>query len=468
MGKTEEKTVMEAIEAARTGAVRGKIAALYDAGSFMEIDTLREDANCAAGFGTVHGRPVYCFAQDSASHGGAMTASQCRKIVKLLDMARMNGGPVVAMIDSAGVKVTEGAAALPCYAEIFAKMTRLSGVCPMVTVVIGECRGVAAMFTQVSDVSIQVKGGVVALHPAAVMNSRKGITLSEEALFGGETMASQGAVSLCASTVEEALETAARILDALPGCNAEDAPLCDGDDLNRLLSACDGEDVKSLAADMADGGTLTELSAAYGSRAHTWLATVGGHSVGLVATDHAVENGRLDAPSCAKIARFVRLCDCFSLPVITLVNTDGLEVPEVKAQSWLMRAAAQMLYAYAEATCPKLCVVTGNAIGAAYVAMGGKAIADVVYAWENAVIAPVTPEVAAAAFEDARLSAGEDRGVLENEYRRSTGAGKAAADGLADDVIAPRDTRKVLIAAMEFLASKRDVNLPRKHGNLPL
>ena len=154
--------------------------------------------------------------------------------------------------------------------------------------------------------------------------------------------------------------------------------------------------------------------------------------------------------------------------MITLVNTDGLEVPEIKAQSWLMRSGAQMLYAYAEATCPKLCVITGSAIGAAYVAMGGKAIADVVYAWENAVIAPVTPEVAAAAFEDERLTAGEDRKALEDEYRRSVSARRAAEEGLVDDVIDPAETRKVLIAAMEFLSSKRDVNLPRKHGNLPL
>ncbi len=468
MGKTEDKTLLEAVEAARTGAVRERIASLFDAGSFMEIDTLRTDANCAAGFGTVHGRPVYCFAQDHALNGGAMTASQCRKIVKLLEMARMNGAPVVAMIDSAGVKVTEGASALPHYAEIFAKMTRLSGVCPMITVVLGECRGIASMFTQVSDVSVQVKGSVVALHSANVMNSQKGRMQTEEALFGAETMASQGAVTLSAETSGEAMELVSRVLDALPGCNAEDAPLSDGDDLNRTLIACDGEDPAALVSEMADSGLYTELGAAYGTRAHTYLAGVGGHSVGLVATDHAVENGRLDAASCAKIARFVRMCDCFSLPVITILNTDGLEVPEVKGQSWLMRTSAQMLYAYAEATCPKLCVITGNAIGAAYVAMGGKAIADVVYAWENAVIAPVTPEVAAAAFDDEKLSAGADRAALENDYRRSVSAARAAGDGMVDDVIDPRDTRKVLIAAMEFLSSKRDVNLPRKHGNLPL
>ncbi len=468
MGKTEEKTVLEAIEAARTGAVREKIAALFDAGSFMEIDTLREDANCAAGFGTVHGRPVYCFAQDHASHGGAMTAAQSRKIVKLLEMARMNGGPVVAMIDSAGVKVTEGAAALPHYAEIFARMTRLSGVCPMITVVLGECRGIAAMFTQVSDVTVQVKGSKVALHPAAVMNGVKGKTLSEEELFGAGTMAAQGAVSLCAESAEAALDMTARILDALPGCNAEDAPLNDGDDLNRVLSGCDGEDAPGLAAMMADSGIITELGGDHGKAAHTFLTSIGGHSVGLVATDHTVDGGRLDAAACAKIARFVRMCDCFSLPVITLLNSDGLQVPAVSAQSWLMRTSAQMLYAYAEATCPKLCVITGSAIGPVYVAMGGKAIADVVYAWENAVISPVTPEVAAAAFADDRLTAGEDRAKVEDDFRSACSARKAASDGLVDDVIDPAETRKILIAAMEYLSSKRDVNLPRKHGNLPL
>ncbi len=397
-----------------------------------------------------------------------MTQAQAQKAVKLLEMARTTGSPVVMMIDSAGVKVTEGAASLPAYSEVFAKMARLSGVVPMITLVVGECRGIAALFTQISDVSIQCKGGLVALHPASVMNSVKGKTSTEEALFGAQTMAAQGAVTLSAATPEEALGLAARVLDALPGCNAEEAPMADGDDLNRLLNCSDSEDVAALAAEMADSGDLIELSGDYGKRVHTYLAHLGGHSVGLVATDHAVEGGRLDAASCAKTARFVRMCDCFSLPVITLVNTDGLEVPEAGAQSWLMRTSGQMLYAYAEATCPKLAVITGSAIGPAYVAMGGKAIADVVYGWENAYIAPLTPEVAAAAFDDDKLTAGADRSALEQEYKNASGARNAAELGLLDDVIEAKDTRKVLIASLEYLSSKRDVNLPRKHGNLPL
>ncbi len=482
MDNMDGKTVLEMREAVRAGdaaaaakqhaagraTARERIASLFDAGSFMEVDTLRDGANCVAGFGTVHARPVYCFAQDHTLSGGAMTEAQAEKIVKVLDMARLNGGPVVAMLDSAGMKVTEGAASLPAYAKIFAKMTRMSGICPMITLVMGECRGAAALFTQVSDIAIQVKGSALALHASKVMNSQKGVTLSDEALFGPGTMAGQGAVALEAGSEEEAVSLAISLLDMLPGSNLEDAPLSDEDDLNRTLIACDQEDARSLISQMADGGLYTELSSAYGTRAHTVLARVGGRAAGLIVCDHKEENGRLDAATCAKIARFVRLCDCYSMPVITLVHTDGLEVPSVNAQSWLMRTAGQMLYAYAEATCPKLAVIMGNAIGPAYVAMGGKAIADVVYAWEDAMIAPVTAEVAAAAFDDAALAEGKNRAQLENAYRASMDAKHAAALGLVDDVIAPRDMRKTLIAAMEFLASKHDANPPRKHGNLPL
>ena len=306
MDNMDGKTVLEMREAVRAGdaaaaakqhaagraTARERIASLFDAGSFMEVDTLRDGANCVAGFGTVHARPVYCFAQDHTLSGGAMTEAQAEKIVKVLDMARLNGGPVVAMLDSAGMKVTEGAASLPAYAKIFAKMTRMSGICPMITLVMGECRGAAALFTQVSDIAIQVKGSALALHASKVMNSQKGVTLSDEALFGPGTMAGQGAVALEAGSEEEAVSLAISLLDMLPGSNLEDAPLSDEDDLNRTLIACDQEDARSLISQMADGGLYTELSSAYGTRAHTVLARVGGRAAGLIVCDHKEENGR--------------------------------------------------------------------------------------------------------------------------------------------------------------------------------
>ena len=482
MEKAEEKVTrlkefLKAGDEKRVGAQHAagkstaweRVAQLFDAGSFMEMETLRNDAHVVTGFGTVHGRAVYCFAQDYASCGGAMTRSQAEKIKKLLNMAQMNGAPVVAMLDSAGVKVTEGTASMPAYAEVFSAMTRLSGVCPMLGCVMGPCRGVAALLTQLCDVTVQgEKNGLVALHAASVLDTPKGQAKDENALFGANEMSAQGAVALTAASEEEAVGLLHRLLDLLPGCNAEDAPLMENDDLNRVLTSCDAADAAGLIAQLADDGKGLELFAAYGKAARTVLCNIGGRSAGLVVTDYAVDNGRLDAASCGKGARFVRLCDCYQLPILTLVNSDGLAVPQVSQQAWLMRSAAQMLYAYAEATAPKVAVLIGNAVGSAYVAMGGKAIADLCYAWPSAMVSPVTSQVAVAAFEDERLSKGESREALEAEYAEKNNAIAAAECGLVDEVIEPRDTRKMLVAAMEYLFSKRDVNLPKKHGNMPL
>ena len=200
----------------------------------------------------------------------------------------------------------------------------------------------------------------------------------------------------------------------------------------------------------------------------TALCRIGGRSVGLVATDYAQDQGRLTADACRKAARFVRLCDCYQLPVVTLVNTDGMAVPAVCQQGNLLRGAAELCYAYSEATAAKVAVITGDAVGAAYVAMGGKNVADMAYAWPNAMIAPLTKEAAVQTFEGEKLQAGETREGLEDAYAKRSGALFAAQNGMVDDVIEPRETRKYVIYALEMLASKHDVNLPKKHGNLPL
>ena len=448
---------------------RERVARLFDAGSFMEIDALRGDSNLVAGCGTVNGQAVYCFAQNYASAGGAMTKAQAEKILKTLNMARMTGAPVVALLDSAGVKLGDGMEALPAYAEILSAMARLSGVCPLITCVMGPCRGLAAMMTQLSDLNIQVKKtGEIALHTAQVMNSEKGREKTAQQLFGAETMDAQGACALTAGTEEEAAALISSLIDLLPASNMEDAPLAEADDLNRLLVSEDPEDVSALMQDLADGGLLIELYKGYGPAIHTALCRIGGRTVGLVANDHSVDGGRLTSQDSRKAARFVRLCDCYQLPIVSLVNTDGLTVPLAGHQGALLRGAADLLYAYAEATAPKVAVMTGNAVGAAYVAMGGKSIADMRYAWPTAVISPLTKEAAVQTLNGEQLNAGESREALEEKYAEACGALNAAKAGIVDDVIEPRETRKYIIAALELLSSKHDVNLPKKHGNLPL
>jgi len=448
---------------------RERVAKLYDAGSFVEIDALRTGSNLVAGVGTVNGQAVYCFAQDYASMGGALTKEQAEKILKVLRMARVTGAPVVALLDSAGVKIAEGPSALPAYADILAAMARLSGVCPMIACVMGPCRGISSLLTQVCDFTIQVnKTGEIALHSALVMNTEKGKEKTAQQLFGAETMEKQGAAALTAQSEEEAFALIAALIDLLPACNMEDAPLMQEEDLNRQLVCENAADISSLMADLADGNQVIELYKAYGSAVKAALCRIGGRTVGLIATDYEKDAGRLTADDCRKAARFVRLCDCYHLPVITLLNTDGLTVPCVCGQGNLIKAAAELTYAYAEATAPKIALMTGNAVGAAYVAMGGKNIADVRYAWPTAMIAPLTKEVAVQTMDADLLLKGEKRADLEEKYMEACGALNAAAQGIVDDVIEPRESRKYIIAAMELLASKHDVNLPKKHGNLPL
>lgn len=448
---------------------RERMGKLLDAGSFVELDALREDSHVICGSGTVNGQAVYCFAQDYTSLGGAMTIAQVEKILKLLRMARMTGAPVVAMLDSAGVKITEGPAALPLYAKLTAALARLSGVCPLIACVMGPCTGLSTLLTQACDIAIQVKKtGEIALHTALVMNSEKGKEKTGEQLFGADTMAQQGACALAAENEDEAIALIATLVDLLPASNVEDAPINLDADLNRLMVSDDADEAAPLLSDLCDDHRVIELNAAFGTAVKTALARIGGRSCGIVATDAKVDGGRLDANACRKAARFVRFCDCFHLPIISLVNTQGLSVPCACGQGNLIKAAAALAFAYAEATAPKLAILTGNAVGAAFVAMGGKDIADVCYAWPTAMVAPLTREVAVQAMEADKLLGGENRTDLEEAYAARCGALAAAKAGIVDDVIDPKETRKYLIAAMELLASKHDTTLPKKHGNLPL
>ena len=248
---------------------RERVAKLLDQGSFVELDALvsagEDGAGVVTGYGTVQDRPVYLFAQDFTVHGGAMGRMQAQKILKVLDLAQKTGAPVVAMCDSNGVRLDEGAAAMNAYAEVFAKMTRLSGVCPMVALVLGPCAGGAALISQIADVSIQAeKVGELMVYGPQVMSSVSGETLTGESLGGAKAMAAQGGVALTAASEDEAISLAVQVLDLLPGSNAEDAPLMDGDDMNRLLPAVDAMDSDALLAAMADNASFIELYKEWG------------------------------------------------------------------------------------------------------------------------------------------------------------------------------------------------------------
>ncbi|HNW86768.1 MAG TPA: carboxyl transferase domain-containing protein [Candidatus Limiplasma sp.] len=471
----EEKRLKAQRDAGKMTA-RERIGKLVDAGSFVELFAFVSDSDDAAGvvtgYATVQDRPVYLFAQDFTVHGGAMGKLQAQKINKVLDMALKTGAPVLALCDSAGVRIDEGAAAMNAYAEIYRNMARLSGVVPMIALVLGPCIGGAALISQLADVSVMAKNvGSMMVFGPQVLAAMNGMDVKLDALGGAVTMAKQGAVSLVAANEDEAIALASQVLSLLPGSSIEDADILDSDDLNRLLPEVDATDAAALMNQILDAGTLLELKAEYETGVHTAMGRIGGHSVGLVLT----AGGSLTAGALQKAARFVHFMDCFNLPVVSLIHTEGVKVDRIDNQSWLMNAQSQLLYAYATATVPKLAVITGSAIGQAYVAMGGKANADVTFAWPGAVVSALTPEAAVAVLyadqvkTDKALTPADARAKYAGEYIDSVaGAMNAAKAGLVDDVIDPAQTRKLLIASLEMLVSKRDSNPAKKHGNMPL
>lgn len=454
---------------------RERVEKLADAGSFVELFALvsqkDEGAGVITGYATIEERPVYIFAQDFTVRGGAMGKAQAAKITKLLDMALKTGAPVLAVMDSAGVRIDEGAQAMSAYSEIYQKLARMSGVCPIVSLVLGPCIGGAALLTQLADVSIVAeKVGQLMVFGPQVMAAMNGKAVKAEEFGGAQVAAQMGACALTAQTEEEAIAKAKQVLALLPASNLEDSEIVDTDDMGRLLPAIDPADADALVQALADAGSGIELYPDYGTHVKTVLCRMGGRTVAIVAA-----TGELCAACLQKAARFVRFADAFNIPVVSLLNTSGVKVESVNAQGWLFKAQAQLLYAYAEATTPKLAVVTGDAIGQAYVAMGGKANADVTYAWPGAVISALTPEAAVAVLyrdevkADKALSVEDARAKYAGQYvEEVAGAVNAAKAGMVDDIIDPAATRAMLISALEMLASKRDSNPAKKHGNLPM
>ena len=453
-------------------SARERVSLLLDGGSFVEQSMLFADAGVVTGCGTVEGRPVYVIAQDFAVMDGAVGQKQAKKIVKVLELARKTGTPVVTLCDSNGARVGEGAAALEAYADIFAHMARLSGVVPMIAVVAGPCVGAAAMTAQLSDIVLVAKpAGALLVAGPQVLASTMGKDLKAEDLGGGKTAVEYGAAHFACETEEKAIAQVKTLLGMLPANNLEDAPFAPEEDMNRLVEGlAAGADGREVITALADTGSVVELGKGF-TGAVTALGRMAGRTVAFVYTG----KGDTCDKRMNKITRFVRFADCYNIPVVSLVDSTGFELfPTIDRQMSVMKAASALVYAYSEATTVKVTLVIGSAVGAMYVAMGGSANADATYAWPGAVISPMTGEAAIQVMWKDQIKASQGDAVKAREelaakYEAEVADGVcAAAAGLVDDVIDPADSRKMVIAALELLSSKRDSNPPKKHGNMPL
>lgn len=419
---------------------RKRLAALCDEDSFTELDKfLSADgtlSSVAAGYGTVNGATVYAYAQDVSVKGGAVDKSAALKIKKIYELAAKNGAPVIGFFDSKGGDINEGMEVLADYGDIIKASAAISGVVPQIAVITGVCAGAAAVIASMADVTIMTEKAELFLN--APFNTPDG---KLEGAGKAANAAKSGVADILAKDDADAVAKARKLAAILPANNIALA----GNDEFAENDAAITASLKGaeLVAALADKNSVVELGSEFGTAAYTAFASINWATVAFVATDKAA---KLTAADSAKIARFVQLADVFSIPVVTVVNTEGFEPSSGAELAGSVRDAAKLAQVYASATTTKVNLITGNAFGAAYAAFDS---ADVSFAWENAAIAPMNPE-AAKVFMGGEVD---------------TTPFKAASLGMVDGVIAPEDTKQAVASAVEMCSSKRVAAPTRKHVN---
>ena len=485
---------------------RGKLTArerldlLLDDGSFVEFDAFVTHRatdfglesqrylgdGVVTGHGTIDGRLVFVYSQDFTVFGGSLSEAHAEKICKMMDLAVRVGAPIIGLNDSGGARIQEGVVSLGGYAEIFLRNTLASGVVPQISLIMGPCAGGAVYSPAITDVTIMVEGtSYMFVTGPEVVRAVTHEDVDREHLGGASVHSTiSGVAHLAAADEAQALALARRILGQLPQNNLSQAPRRETTDDRRRQDATLNDvvpddpaqpyDMHEVIERIVDDRRFLELQPGWAANIITGFAHFGGASVGLVAQQPAVLAGALDIDASDKAARFVRLCDAFNIPLLTLVDVPGFLPGVAQEHGGIIRHGAKLLYAYAEATVPKVTVITRKAYGGAYDVMSSRHIrGDVNLAWPTARVAVMGIEGAVNIIFRERLQAADDpsaeRQRLTEEYEeRFANPYVAAGRGYLDDVILPAETRPRVIAAFEMLAGKRQQNLPRKHGNIPL
>ena len=479
---------------------RERLEFLLDKGSFREIDAfvVHRETNFGmdqqkimgdsviTGWGTIDGRLVYVFSQDFTVFGGSLSQVHAEKVCKIMDMATRNGAPVIGLNDSGGARIQEGVVSLGGYADIFLRNTLASGVIPQISAIMGPCAGGAVYSPALTDFIFMVKNtSHMFITGPDVVKAVTGEEVSFEELGGAMTHNSVSGVAHMAATSEaDCLYLIRELLSYLPSNNMEDPPLKPTkDDPLRTEAALDSlvpdnpnkpYDIKEAIHLIVDNGEFYEIQEHFAQNIVVGFARLGGQAVGIVANQPMVLAGVLDIKASEKAARFVRFCDCFNVPLIVFEDVPGFLPGLDQEHGGIIRHGAKLLYAFCEATVPKITVVTRKAYGGAYCVMNSKHIrADLNLAWPTAEIAVMGAEGAVSIIFRRELSHAEDPVARKTELvadysERFANPYAAARRGYVDDVIEPSQTRPRLINALSMLQNKRDTNPPKKHGNIPL
>ena len=472
---------------------------LLDRGSFLELDpfvvhrsrdfgmerTRIPGDGVVCGAGTIDGRPVYVFAQDFTVFGGSLSESNADKICKVMDLAMQNGAPIIGLNDSGGARIQEGVVSLAGYSKVFLRNTRASGVVPQISAILGPCAGGAVYSPAITDfVFMTEKTSYLFVTGPDVIKTVTHEEVTKEELGGSRTHASVSGVAHFVRRSDEAVLVGIReLLSYLPGNNLDDPPRraprdapAGGTDLNAFIPEEPNRpyDMKELIRRVADGGDFFEVQEAYARNILVGFLRLGGRSIGVVANQPLHLAGVLDIDASVKGARFVRFCDAFGIPLLVFEDVPGFLPGTRQEYGGIIRHGAKLLFAFAEATVPKVTVITRKAYGGAYCVMASKHIrTDVNFAWPGAEIAVMGPEGAVNILYRRELEKAADpqaaRAERVAEFREKfANPYVAAARGFIDEVIHPRQTRAKLIAALSGLQTKRDRNPPKKHGNIPL
>jgi propionyl-CoA carboxylase beta chain len=479
---------------------RERIEFLLDEGTFEEFDKLVVHRSkdfgldkqlypgdgVVTGHGLIDGRNVFVFAQDFTVFGGSLSETHAEKICKVMDLAMKVGAPIVGLNDSGGARIQEGVLSLGGYADIFLRNTLASGVIPQISCIMGPCAGGAVYSPAITDFNVMVKDtSYMFITGPDVIKTVTHEEVSKEELGGAVTHNSvSGVAHFAADSDEHALRLVRELLSFIPSNNLEDPPRIEAIDpgertepkLNEIVPEASNQpyDIREVINLVVDDGYFFEVQKLYAQNICVGFARLGGHSVGIVANQPAFLAGVLDIDASIKAARFVRFCDCFNIPLITFEDVPGFLPGVSQEHGGIITHGAKLLYAFAEATVPKITVITRKAYGGAYCVMASKHIrTDINFAWPSAEIAVMGAEGAVGILHRRELNEAPDKEearrarILELEEKFANPY-VAAERGFVDEVIEPAQTRPKLIRALTLLENKRDSNPPKKHGNIPL
>jgi propionyl-CoA carboxylase beta chain len=494
------KERLEAQHARGKLSARERLALLLDEDSFVELDRFVTHRSTdfglekkrvlgdgvVTGYGTIGGRLVYVFSQDFTVFGGSLSEAHAEKIVKLQELALKNGAPLIGLNDSGGARIQEGVVSLGGYADIFLRNTLASGVVPQVSVVLGPCAGGAVYSPAITDFVYMVRGtSYMFVTGPDVVKTVTHEDVDKEGLGGADVHASRSGVAHFAHDSEpEALAAVRELFRYIPQNNTETPPRGSGEpppegSREALLGLIPENpnkpyDMTAVIGAVVDGGEFYEVHRQFAGNLVVGFAHVGGHAVGVVANQPAVLAGVLDIDASVKGARFVRFCDAFNIPLVVFEDVPGFLPGVGQEHGGIIRQGAKLLYAFAEATVPRMTVITRKAYGGAYDVMNSKHIrGDLNLAWPTAEIAVMGPKGAVEILFRKEIAESDDPEAATEEkiahYRELFAHPYVAASrGYVDDVIDPRETRERLVSGLDMLRNKRDVNPPRKHGNIPL